>query len=604
MIPSTPDQEKREAFRLFEDGRYRESLQCCSHLLESERDPALEVLYATNLYYTGRLDDAEVSFRDLAQKMPDSSYVHSYLAKVLEEKGDEAAIAEYALAVHLDPTNADALRSYAAYMLSRGDCRGALPVLRRLVYSGRNSADARNLVRALIEIGNAEEALSTHAEFVNETAQTDEYINALLLAQDYRKASIEALEGYRQSGKTELLRKHLAALARFDPDSALAAYEEHSRNTTDNGVLADYALLLSQSGKGEKALQICSRLLTTPASAEHRLLACDLNALHGSRDNALSMYENLIMDELRQKNDLALIGMIIGNYRQFISRSLPVGEALARFLALVSRDVNTPGLLETARFYEDLKNPAEARSWYYRAYRADFLNGGLEYARFLAQNNDMRECEKVMLYILSNVKRSQDINRVAAVIVDKGHPLHRMHRLMDHLIRRLDERRMSLTTEGLELLSIAFLIAAKNALDESDYATCKRFCLRGIDVLPAHTRSIRPDDFISLVTECKEHAIADRPVIDQPVMKRSATQAPALGEIMGELDLDEKEQQILGFLHAHKKATELELRKALSNRRIAGIVNRLIQKAAAKNMTVIVKKGLGDEGEVYEYGGI
>jgi predicted Zn-dependent protease len=81
MIPATLEEQKKEAFRLFEDGRYQESLNLCMLVLGSVKDQPLEVLAATNLFYTGKLDDAEVYFRDLAQKMPDSSYVHSYLAK-------------------------------------------------------------------------------------------------------------------------------------------------------------------------------------------------------------------------------------------------------------------------------------------------------------------------------------------------------------------------------------------------------------------------------------------------------------------------------------------------------------------------------------------
>ena len=123
MIPSTVQEQKKEAFRLFEDGRYQESLNLCMLVLAAEKDQPVEVLAATNLFYTGRLEDAQVHFRDLALKMPDSSYVHSYLGKVLEDGGDEGAIAEYATAVHLDPTNQDALRSYAEYPL-RGKTTG------------------------------------------------------------------------------------------------------------------------------------------------------------------------------------------------------------------------------------------------------------------------------------------------------------------------------------------------------------------------------------------------------------------------------------------------------------------------------------------------
>ncbi len=157
MIPATREEQKKEAFRLFEDGRYQESLSVCDVLLENGKDSSVEVLAATNLYYTGKLEDAEVFFRDLSQKMPDSSYIHSYLAKVLEARKDEGAIAEFALAVHLDPTNQDALRSYAGYLISHKDYRGALPVLRRLVEPGKKTGDVQNLMRVLIEIDEPEE---------------------------------------------------------------------------------------------------------------------------------------------------------------------------------------------------------------------------------------------------------------------------------------------------------------------------------------------------------------------------------------------------------------------------------------------------------------
>ncbi|PKG32506.1 M48 family metallopeptidase [Methanoregula sp.] len=87
MTTRGPEDTTREAFRLFEDGRFPESLAVCNRLLEEAKDPALEVLAATNLFHIGRYEDAEVFFRDLAVRMPDSSYVHSYLGKVLEARG-------------------------------------------------------------------------------------------------------------------------------------------------------------------------------------------------------------------------------------------------------------------------------------------------------------------------------------------------------------------------------------------------------------------------------------------------------------------------------------------------------------------------------------
>jgi hypothetical protein len=58
MIPVPREEQKKEAFRLSEDGRFQESLELCTTLLEGGRDSAIEVLTATNLYYAGKLEDA------------------------------------------------------------------------------------------------------------------------------------------------------------------------------------------------------------------------------------------------------------------------------------------------------------------------------------------------------------------------------------------------------------------------------------------------------------------------------------------------------------------------------------------------------------------
>ncbi len=203
MTTQPTDNPKKEAFRLFEEGNYPESLRICTGLSAEDRDPAVEILVATNLYYTGKHGDAEVCFRDLLQKMPDSSYVHSYLGKILEERGDESAIAEYATAVHLDPTNQDALRSYAVYQLSRQDYRGALPVLRQLVRQANNPDEVQKMMRAFIEIGDAGEALIFADNSGREYKRTAEYIEALAKTGKFREAAesaCQAVHGNKKSG--------------------------------------------------------------------------------------------------------------------------------------------------------------------------------------------------------------------------------------------------------------------------------------------------------------------------------------------------------------------------------------------------------------------
>ena len=298
-----------------------------------------------------------------------------------------------------------------------------------------------------------------------------------------------------------------------------------------------------------------------------------------------------------------MLVLIISKYRQYLKAYVPVEEASRRFLNIVSKDVNVASLLETARFYEESGNVTEARSWYYRAYRADFLAGGLDYAQFLSVHGEERECEKVMLYILSNVKKNADVGRVAAVILDKRGGMFRLKRLMEQLIKKLEERRQTLNSEGRELLAIAFFITATNAHEEMDYAGCKYYCLCGVDVMPAHSRAIRLEDYLQLIRACKERSIADRPIMNAPQTKKRTATVPPVKIITDQLGLSEQEQKIVEFLRSHRKASEMDLRKLLGTRRVVGIVNQLIQKAALQGVSIIEKKGVGEDGEVYEYTG-
>ena len=603
MIPLSQEDRKREAFRLFEDGRYTESLQLCEAFLAAGKDPAIDVLAATNLYSAGRLDDAEAAFRDLARKMPESSYVHSYLAKVLEARGDEGAVAEYATAVHLDPGNQDALRSYASYQLSRRDFRSALPVLKRLVQLGKRPGDMKSLMRALTETGRPEEALAAVSGSGGEHTRSPEYIDALLRTGKHAEAARSAEALYRETKDPVMLRLCLRAFAQCDASASLATYSSHIREIPDRDILVDYILLLESAGNYKEALEAVGTLLQQSRQPAYRLMECDLLAASGDGVKALVSCEQLVRDELAVKNDMETLALIIGRYRKFLSAQVPAEEAERRFLDLVSHDVNVVSLIETARFFEDRDNVTEARAWYYRAYRADFLAGGLEYAKFLSLHGEDRESEKVMLYILSNVKKSTDLTKVAAVVLSGSGEMHRLRRLMEQLIHRLEERRTTLGSDGLELLARSFFIAAVSALEEMDYAACKYYCLCGMDVIPAHSDTIQPGDFLQLITDCKERSVADRPIMHTvPVTLRAPAASPVTA-IADRLELSEQEQKIVSFLRQHRTATERSLRTLLGTRRVVGIVNRLIGKADSQGLRLIHKKGVGEDGEVYEYTG-
>jgi tetratricopeptide (TPR) repeat protein len=603
MIPLSEEDLKKEAFRLFEDGRYQESLDVCHHLLLTVKEPALEVLAATNLYYTGRLEDAEVFFRDLAQKMPESSYVHSYLAKVLEARGDEGAIAEWGTAVHLDPANQDALRSYAEYLVSRKDLRGALPVLKRLVQLGKQPGDVKSLMRVFVAIGEPQEAIATCKALGPEHATSPEYLEALCQTGDYRSAAEAAWKCYCEQRDPAILRRYLYALSRYDTPASLDAYSLFLNDEKDPDILFDYVLVLMANKEYVRALAAIKSLLSQANLPRHRLAECELFVALGDDTSALAAYEALIMEELGTKDDLVMLGQIISTYREFLNAHFPRKEALSRFLQRVSCDMNVVSLRETARFYEEMGDITEARAWYYRAYRADYLAGGLPYATFLASHGEERECEKVMLYILSNVKKSVDLGRVATVIIDKDGRMRRMKRLIAQLIRKFVLHQTTLSSEEMELLAVSFFVAAENALLEGDHSGCKYYCLSGIDVIPAHARTIRLEDYLQLVRACKELSIADRLVMHISTIKKPAQRAQPVQQITDQLLLTEQEEKIVEFLRSHRKASEMDLRKVLGTRRVVGIVNRLVAKATAQGIMLIEKKGVSENGEVYEYSG-
>jgi len=593
---------KREAFRLFEEGRYRESLQLCEEVLGTDHDPHIEVLAAMNMYHEGRTEDAEVAFRDLARKMPESSYVHSYLAKVLAVREDENAFAEYSTAVQLDPENQDALRSYAEYLINHRDFFGALPVLRRLVEMNHWPQDTQNLMLVFNELGHHQEALALCDGRSGDLTRTVEYVDALLGSGRPAEAVQVVRDIFGPSHDLKGQRKYLQALSKADPSAAHEAYTAAISEATDSSVIFDYVLFLRSQGCIKEALTVAQTLCNKTPIPLYRLTECDLLAESGDQETALVAYERLIRDELALKNDMEALGWIIGTYRSFLTTCRSREEAIKRFVALVSEDVNVVSLLETARFFRDAGLMAEARSWYYRAYRSDFLTGGLEYAQFLVTSKEEREAEKVLLYILTNAKKVSDLTRVADVAVG-NRSMHHLERLMDQLIVRMSEQQANLGSAGLDRLAGAMHLAAENAYANNDFATCKYYCLRGIDVMPPHTANRHSEKFLGLIRTCKEKMVADRPIIQEKSAKNPKV-APPERDQFSLLELTDQEEKVLKFLRSHKRATEMDLRGLLGTRRAVGVLNQLLRKSAAQGLHLVEKQGLGKDGEVYEYTGI
>ncbi|MFA5331300.1 MAG: hypothetical protein WC342_02870 [Methanoregula sp.] len=593
----------QEAFLLFENGDYAGSLSLCNRLLETTRDPALEILAATNLFYQGKTDDAEACFRDLAVKLPGSSYVHSYLARILETKGDDRAIAEYAAAVSLDLTNQDALRRYAAFLCAHDDDEGAVPVLRRLTDTGKNREDLLNLARVLTRTGRANEALDLFSLPVAGLKRSREYVDTLGAAGKNDAAAETARAIFGETGDRIFLRLYLKALAQADPDTATAEYATVVKTETpDPDILRDYIGFLQDRQGLYRALALVKKLNAISPGAQSRLLECETYAGLGDRTNATAAYETLIRDELPDIHDPGTLKKILRSYRQHLETCLTPHEAAGRMDSLLSREVHAVCLIETARSWEYADKPGEARDRYYRAYRADFLEGGIPYAEYLARTGDTMESEKVMIHILANVRKREDISRIAGVITGHGSLFIPMKRLVALLITVLEKRLVILGSRERRCLADAYLSAAEEAAGREDYPQGKMYCLAGLDVLPVSSANDTTNRLFELLTLCKKNAVIDRPVFAEQVKKPAVKQNP-VRELGDRLDLTSEERKIVEFLCTHKTASETDLRKLLGTRRIPGIINRLIKKATAGGIVIIGKKGMSPEGEVYEYAG-
>ena len=592
------------AFQLFEQGRYQESWDLCREISGGTSDPAVSVLCATNLFHLGRLDEAEAHFRDLAVSLPGASHVHSYLGKVLEARGDSQAAAEYARAVILDPGNLEALRSYSSFLLAAGDFRKAIPVLRQLAGRSRRDEDTRMLARALGGAGMAGAALDL---LEGSPFRTDHEFQELLIACGrYREAAAASREAFMNSGDAGHAREYLRCLVKADPEQAAAEFPRVLGQIGDPALRLDYATFLRLQEEPGRGLDVLAPLLEaagTSLPGDVRLEECRLLALAGRTREALAHYQALLWRELESLDDPALLAAILASFRSFLLTHYPVKEAESFFLKEIASQANVACLLAGAAFYEEIGDLVEARAWFYRAYRSDYLAGGLEYARFLFRAGDLRECEKVMLYVVNNLRKTCDLVRLAGVVMDEHQSLHRMPRFLERLRLRLEEKAGELSSDGLEYLALTCLVASSRALERSDFAACKEFCLEGLDVLPAGSRAIRPDDFLSILKSCKERSLCDVPVLQFPSRMEKSPETPRQEHDarVQTLDLDEKERKILEFLRDHRQASEMDLRTLLGSRRVVGIVNRIIQKAASQGMRVIEKKGISEQGEIYEY---
>ena len=595
----TREEEKGRAFRLLEEGDAPGALAIAEELMHDAAEPELAVLAATALHRLGRNEEAEAHLLDLARHLPEASYLHSLLGRVLAARGDERAMAEFAEAIRLDPENPEALREVAAYLAGREDHHAAAALARRLLERSQRQEDRLLLVRSLLVLGEYDEAVAV-LEAPPSGAPSIEAAEALMGAGRPRRAAAMAAGVFEATGDPAFLRAHLAAWSIFDAEGAVAAYAGWAGSSA--GIDFDRVLLLKSLGRIEEALEAAAALRAADPAPLHRLVEAELTALDGDYAGAEAAAETLVRHLLGTLEDTETLEIVLRRYEELLIAAHTGPEALARYIAVVGGDPTTVGLIRIGEAAERQGEIGQARDHLYRAYRTDFLRGGLAYARFLARQGEFRECEKVMLYCVEHATKTADLERVAEVALDAATGMHRLPRLLERLADRLAARRDSLSSFGQELAAVALLARATDAYEAGRYDRAKESCLIGLDLFPVHAGELRLDDFAALLARCKEEAVIDRPVLGRTKTGAAAPESPPPPPEAA-LALSPVEARLVAFLREHRTATERELRTVLGTRRVAGLVNRLVRRAGEQGMVLIERRGTGDEGEEYVYVG-
>ncbi|MDR0438668.1 MAG: hypothetical protein LBH02_00395 [Methanocalculaceae archaeon] len=600
------------AMQLFNAGKFTDVI----NLVSGTNDPALLLLTARSYAEIGQYDTSSLLLRDLVQIIPRSSYLHSYLADVMERTGDDHAVSEYATALILEPENHSALKGYSRLLLKKNDLRGAIPSLRSLVRIGSDAADVRKLMQTLIEVGEPEAAAAIHVQYFGENEHSPEYVEALLATGEYQKAMSVALRGWNTVRELVYLRLDLEALAALDPKAAENAYrssldgfeEEKMDNEDVSQIRFSFVLLEKLLGHYDAARYELGLLLKTHTDPVYLLLDAELAARTNHDDEANFIYRQLIAEECGKDPEIAdhaIQELIINRFKIFLDSVRSKEEIAGIISVLLSPYPTALCLTQIGASYEEANACVQARDWYYRAYRADYIHGGVAYAAFLKRLGEDRECEVVIHYILANITHVVDVEFVANVIFNGKEAMYHLPKVMELVLVRLTSFFEKLSSNGREILAVAHLYAADDALERQDYEECKWHCLLGLDVMPCYPADIKIENFVQVLSQVKDRMLAERSVfLEKNVWLETAAITNVEPEsVVSLLDLDEREQQIVAFLKKHREASEMDLRSVLNTRRVTGTVNGILTKAAEKGVKIIEKRGVGDRGEIYGYTG-
>ncbi|MDD1723518.1 MAG: hypothetical protein LUQ07_00145, partial [Methanospirillum sp.] len=239
--------------------------------------------------------------------------------------------------------------------------------------------------------------------------------------------------------------------------------------------------------------------------------------------------------------------------------------------------------------------PDLARSFFQKAFRADIVQGGYLYSRFLKRSGDDREWEKIVTYILKNAVKVRDIEDISKYIFSEvtgeSSLLHLVHsRLYDYL--------PLLSSMGKTTYCRAAGILASEELKAGRYEEGMRFCLDGLTEVSPHEEKVA-ESLFSILMACKTPGLP----MSYPGTRKTGTTPPVQKKPLPLSGLNPAEEAAVLHLMRHRVSTELELREITGTKRVAGLMNRLIRKISTEGWQVVVKEGFSESGEVYRYVG-
>ncbi|MBN1167195.1 MAG: hypothetical protein JXA44_08730 [Methanospirillaceae archaeon] len=592
---------KEKAFLLFEQQQYQESCRIIKNLPYHERDTSMLVLEATNLYYLKEFEEARACFLDLATIIPDSVEVHLYLGRILEILGEDTAKQAYADAVRTDPKNREALSYHSCYCIASYDLEGAVPLLKRLISLRSDPTDIKTLMQVYNRLGEYEETVRLYESAGSGMTAPGEYIHALIEGGSYQKAVGEAYAAYEKTHDTCLLRWYLCATTKADLLTGLVRYKTFIETNPDSLLASDFISVLLKNNRPSEAVAVYKEHLAgvhTPACIRAGCRAyADFDP-----DRASRLYESALSDDSYTGEESSQqLQRMIHEYRLILTRIHSQEEAERIFFRFATERKETVYLLEAGAMCQESGDMEKARSWFFLAFKTDFIAGGLPFARFLMQTHESREAEKTLLYIIKNTRTCHDIEEVALYIMQKVPASFTLDRVRNAMQQRLSDNLTSLSTKGRAWYAQSLAADAEHLLLSGDTNLALIQCLTGLAIVPSGAFPVS-QDLYQILLRCKERDLITPDIRNLFVQeKRESRERIDLYTLLP--FCTPEEMRVLLYIKEHSPCYERDIREYLGTRRAAGIINRLIVKCREKGITIIKKEGYGDAGEIYRYVG-